>query len=65
MGMAKEPKEFLQIWLSWILGTVAGSLISAVFLDAVALEAFLLCALIGVFLLRRLVERREPRPVLV
>ena len=63
--MAKEHKEFLQIWLSWLLGTVAGSLISAILFDAVALEAFLVCALIGRFLLRRLIEKREPQPVLV
>lgn len=63
--MAKEPKESLQVWLSWLLGTVAGSLISALIFDAVALEAFLLCALIGRFLLRRVIEKREPKPVLV
>jgi len=63
--MTKEHKESLQIWLSWLLGTAAGSLVSAMFFDAVALEAFLLCALIGRFLLRRLIEKRETQPVLV
>jgi len=63
--MDKEHKEFFQIWLSWLLGTAVGSLISAIFFDAVALEVFLLCALIGHFLFRHLIKKREPQPVLV
>jgi len=63
--MDREREALLQIWLSWILGTVAGSLISALFFGISTLEVFLVCALIGYFLIKWLIGKREHQPILV
>jgi len=63
--MSKEDGEFFQVWLSWLSGIITGSLISAIFFGAVALEVFLVCALIGHFIIKRLIKKREPQPIVV
>ena len=60
-----REREALQIWLSWILGAVAGSLICALFFGVAALEIFLVCALVGYFLVKRVIGKRESQPILV
>ena len=63
--MGKHSEDFLQKWLGWLFGIAAGSLLCSLFFGFIALDVFLLCAVIGYFVIRKSVKKNKLRTILL